>query len=209
MRGWAQSSLPGGSVKEGSPVWPQLISGAQFPAHSPHSTLQPIVSTLCCCTRLRPTTASFCTPLIKLPSCTEWEHIMPQILLPYLAGQLCARHVCPAHLSSPFEKSLPGHSHCSTEPLPRFPHTTTLQQVKSLSLLWPVTALLSPSSRCSQNSPLCLALSWSVSTTQLGCTATCVHVCSLFLPSNSMCSSHSHSWPPGLWIPCPGRGGSH
>ena len=135
VRGWAQSSLPGGSVKEGSPVWPQLISGAQFPAHSPHSMLQPIVSTLCCCTRLRPTTASFCTPLIKLSSCTEWEHIKPQILPAYLAGQLCARHVCPAHLSSPFEKSLPVHSHRSTEPLAGFPHTTTLQQVKSLSVM--------------------------------------------------------------------------
>ena len=66
-------------------------------------------------------TTSLCTSLISMPSCKEWEQIVPTSLPSCWQGrQLHVQVLCPARYSSLFKKSLSGLSRCSTELLSAF-----------------------------------------------------------------------------------------
>ena len=60
---WAQFSLSCGSPKEGGSVWATIITGAQFPAHHPPSTLWLVLSTLHSCSSLPTDKLPYFAPL--------------------------------------------------------------------------------------------------------------------------------------------------
>ena len=128
LEGWVQSSFPRGPAEIGGPVWPHLMSGAQFPAHCPRAL----------CVRHSPLfttapgwgqdTTSLCTPLINLPRYTGiliGSRSCPQTSLLVDRPAACAQGLFPKYLSSPFEKKplweLPLH----LQAMPGFPHTPT------------------------------------------------------------------------------------
>ena len=147
---WAQFSLSGGSATEGSSVWATIVTGAQLPAHCPHSTVQPALYILHSCTGLAPVSHLALHPFDQSEVHrvgANRAHIPPSLLAGKLQG------LCPLCLSSPFEKSLCG-CHCRSEPLCSFPHTPTLWQVQSLSVSRPVMALLFSQLQMSPGYPL-------------------------------------------------------
>lgn len=143
LGGWAQSPFPGGFANLGCPVWPHLISGAvPRPLLSQHS----VASIFQCASTpgWGQEINSLCTPLIKLLRYTNWEHIMPTNRPPVGKEVTHALGPCTACLNSSFVKSVSGHCCCSSEPLPGFPYTPTLWQVKSISQSLPVMVLHFP-----------------------------------------------------------------